>query len=77
MDNTTLDNLKEQLMKDDPVFRQLATEHKKYESRLDELSALTFPTEEEQLEETLLKKKKLALKDQMYELLLQREASVH
>lgn len=77
MDNTTLDNLKEQLMKDDPVFRQLATEHRKYESRLDELSALTFPTEEEQLEETLLKKKKLALKDQMYEMLLQREASVH
>ena len=77
MDNTTLDNLKEQLMKDDPVFRQLATEHKKYESRLDELSALTFPTEDEQLEETLLKKKKLALKDQMYEMLLQREASVH
>jgi uncharacterized protein YdcH (DUF465 family) len=72
-----MDALREQLMKEDPVFRQLATEHKKYEERLDELTHLSYPSEEEQLEETVLKKKKLALKDQMYEMLLSREASVH
>lgn len=77
MDNRTMDALREQLMKEDPVFRQLATEHKKYEERLDELTHLSYPSEEEQLEETVLKKKKLALKDQMYEMLLSREASVH
>jgi uncharacterized protein YdcH (DUF465 family) len=37
------------------------------------LSALTYPSDEEQLEEVTLKKKKLALKDQMYSLMLQAE----
>lgn len=77
MDTSTMDTLREQLMKEDPVFRNLAMEHKKYEDRLQELTHLSYPSEDEQLEETLLKKKKLALKDQMYEILLSREASVH
>ncbi len=77
MDNRTMDALREQLMKEDPVFRNLAMEHKKYEDRLQELTHLSYPSEDEQLEETLLKKKKLAVKDQMYEILLSREASVH
>lgn len=77
MDNRTMDTLREQLMKEDPVFRNLAMEHKKYEDRLQELTHLSYPSEDEQLEETLLKKKKLAVKDQMYEILLSREASVH
>lgn len=77
MDTSTMDNLREQLMKEDPVFRNLAMEHKKYEDRLQELTHLSYPSEDEQLEETLLKKKKLALKDQMYEIMLSREASVH
>ena len=77
MDTRTMDNLREQLMKEDPVFRNLAMEHKKYEDRLQELIHLSYPNEEEQLEETLLKKKKLAVKDQMYEILLSRSAGVH
>ena len=77
MDTSTMDSLREQLMKDDPVFRSLATEHKKYEQRLEELTHLSYPSEDEQLEETLLKKKKLAVKDQMHEILLSREAAVH
>jgi len=40
---------------------------------LSELSALTYPSDEEQLEEVTLKKKKLALKDQMYSLMLKAE----
>ena len=55
----------------DPEFRELAREHGRYEERLSELSALTYPNEEEQLEETTLKKKKLAIKDQMYSIMLQ------
>lgn len=77
MDNNTMDNLREQLMKEDPVFRNLAMEHKKYEERLEELTNLHYPSDEEQLEEALLKKKKLAIKDQMYEMMLSRETSVH
>ncbi len=75
MDTTTMNTLKDELMKNDPVFRQLAQEHKKYETRLDELTSLTYPSEEEQLEETLLKKKKLAVKDQMYSILINHETS--
>ena len=50
---------------------ELAREHHKYEERLSELSALSYPSDEEQLEEITLKKKKLALKDQMYSMMLQ------
>ena len=63
MDITTTDMIKEELMNRDPEFRELAREHTRYEERLSELSALTYPNDEEQLEEITLKKKKLALKD--------------
>jgi len=71
MDIATTDNLKEELLNCDPEFRELAREHHKYEERLSELSALTYPSDEEQLEEVTLKKKKLALKDQMYSIMMQ------
>ena len=67
------DGLKEELMASNPEFRELAREHGRYEERLSELSALTYPSDEEQVEEVTLKKKKLALKDQMYSLMLQHE----
>ena len=71
MDTVTTDSLKEELMTRYPDFRKLAREHTRYEQRLSELSALTYPSDEEQLEEITLKKKKLALKDQMYSIILQ------
>jgi uncharacterized protein YdcH (DUF465 family) len=71
MDITTTDRLKEELMNRDPEFRELAREHNRYEQRLSELSALAYPSDEEQLEEITLKKKKLALKDQMYSIIMQ------
>ena len=76
MEITKSDSLKEQLMVSNPEFRELAREHGRYEERLSELSALAYPSDEEQLEETTLKKKKLALKDQMYSLMLQHEKTV-
>ncbi|HEY8184700.1 MAG TPA: DUF465 domain-containing protein [Pyrinomonadaceae bacterium] len=75
MDIATADKLKEELMNRDPEFRELAREHTRYEERLKELTALAYPSDEEQLEEVTLKKKKLALKDQMYSLLMQHEKS--
>ena len=73
MEMTTTDSLKEQLMTTDPEFRELAREHGRYEARLSELSALTYPSEEEQLEEVTLKKKKLVIKDQMHSIMLQHQ----
>ena len=73
MEITKTDSLKEQLMTMDPEFRELAREHGRYEQRLTELSALSYPNDDEQLEEITLKKKKLALKDQMHSIMLQFE----
>ncbi len=73
MEMAKADSLKEELMASNPEFREMAREHGRYEQRLSELSALTYPSDEEQLEEVTLKKKKLALKDQMYSLMLQAE----
>jgi len=57
--------LKDFLISHDDQYRELASEHSKYEARLSELSTLMHPSEDELLEETVLKKKKLYLKDQM------------
>ncbi len=66
MEITNTDSIKEELIASDPEFRELAREHGRYEERLSELSSLTYPSDEEQLEEITLKKKKLAVKDQMH-----------
>lgn len=51
-------------------FRRLATEHQNYKERLQELAGKPYLTEQEQLEETRMKKMKLRLKDRM-ELIIQ------
>ena len=73
MEMTNTDSLKEQLMMSDPEFRELAREHGRYEARLSELSSLAYPSDEEQLEEITLKKKKLAVKDQMQAIMLRHQ----
>ncbi|HEX8710111.1 MAG TPA: YdcH family protein [Pyrinomonadaceae bacterium] len=75
MEMTGTDSLKEQLMLSDPEFRELVREHTRYEERLSELTALAYPSDEEQLEEITLKKKKLAIKDQMYSIMSQHQQS--
>jgi uncharacterized protein YdcH (DUF465 family) len=49
----------------DDEFVQLEVQHHEYESRLSELAEKAVLTEDEQVEETTLKKKKLQLKDRM------------
>ena len=73
MELTNTDSLKEELINIDPEFRELAREHGRYEQRLSELSSLQYPSDEEQLEEVTLKKKKLAVKDQMHEIMLKHQ----
>jgi len=73
MEMTKAESVKDELMTNNSEFRELVREHHRYEERLTELSALAYPSDEEQLEEVTLKKKKLAIKDQMYSLMLQHE----
>ncbi len=75
MDIATTDTLKEELIRQDAEFRELAKEHSRYEERLSELSSLAYPSDEEQLEEITLKKKKLAIKDVMHSMMLQYQKS--
>ncbi len=58
--------LREQLLKDNAEYRKLAAEHQYYDDKLEDLTNKHFLSEEEQLQEKTLKKKKLMLKDQMY-----------
>jgi uncharacterized protein YdcH (DUF465 family) len=75
MELINTDGLKEQLIASDPEFRELVREHGRYEQRLSELSALQYPSDDEQLEEVTLKKKKLAVKDQMHAIMLRHQHS--
>jgi len=58
--------LREQLLKDNEEYRRLEAEHQCYDDQLEDLTNKHFLSEEDQLQEKLLKKKKLVLKDQMY-----------
>ncbi len=73
METINTNILKEHLITSDPEFRELAREHVTYETRLGQLASLTYPSDEEQLEEITLKKKKLAVKDQMQVILLRHQ----
>jgi uncharacterized protein YdcH (DUF465 family) len=64
-----LSETRERLLKDDPNFRRLAQKHQEYDDRLEAIRAKRFPTDEEKLEETRLKKLKLAVKDEMEQIL--------
>lgn len=63
--------LKDYLFNHDSQYRELATEHRKYDERLSELTSLSHPNEDELLEEAVLKKKKLQLKDQMEQIAIE------
>ena len=59
------EDIKDHLMSANPDFRRLAEEHKQYEGKLDELHNRHRLSEQDRIEEVMLKKKKLHLKDQM------------
>ncbi len=76
MDTATVDTVREELVKDNSAFRNLVRQHQVYEERLMELAELTYPNDEELLEESTLKKKKLLLKDEMYSIMQEHSADV-
>lgn len=62
---------------DHDEYRKLADEHHVYESRLRVLSEKVVLSDEEQVEETKLKKKKLALRDRMESIARDLRAQAH
>jgi uncharacterized protein YdcH (DUF465 family) len=75
MDMSISDAVKDELQKTNPQFRDLIHQHQNYEQRLNELSGLTYPSDDEQIEESTLKKKKLMVKDAIYEMMHDYEVS--
>ena len=57
--------VKNLLLQSDQQFRQLAEQHHQLDYRLHQLIEKHYLSDTEQVEEVTLKKKKLALKDQM------------
>jgi len=58
--------LRKLLMDTNNEFKRLAAEHQSYDKQLEQLSCRHYLTDEEKIQEVMLKKKKLMLKDQMY-----------
>ena len=70
--------LSDESVRPDEEFVRLEVEHHEYESRLSELAEKAVLSNDEQFEETTLKKKKLQIKDRMQEIARrQRGASAH
>ena len=72
---STADAVRDELIKSNPTFRELVHQHQDFEKRLSELAHLTYPNDDEQLEETTLKKKKLLIKDEIYSIMQQHAVS--
>jgi len=66
MDMSSPDVVRDELIKSNPQFRDLVHQHQSYEERLSELAHLSYPSDDEQIEESTLKKKKLQIKDEIY-----------
>ena len=76
MERNAQEELKAHLMATNDEFQRLASLHLDYARQLDALESLPHLTDQEQLEETRLKKLKLRLKDQMEALLSQSRQQV-
>lgn len=74
--NEQLHDLRALLLQTDAEFHRLATQHHQLEDRLHELTAKSYLSEPEQVEETTLKKRKLALKDRM-EMIMRQHRQEH
>ncbi|HXY42497.1 MAG TPA: DUF465 domain-containing protein, partial [Vicinamibacteria bacterium] len=61
-------SVKDDLLSQNEEYRRLHDQHYEYESRLVALTAKAVLSDDEQVEEITLKKKKLQLKDRMQEI---------
>ncbi len=58
-------SVRERLLEQNEEYRRLDEQHHQYEARLSALGEKAVLTDDEQIEETNLKKRKLQLKDRM------------
>jgi uncharacterized protein YdcH (DUF465 family) len=70
-------SIKDTLLMQNEEYRRLDAQHHEYESRLTTLTEKAVLSDEEQVEETTLKKKKLQLKDRMEAIARQARAGAH
>lgn len=63
---TVVDPVRDELIRENQNFKNLVRQHQTYEKRLTELAQLTYPNDDELLEESTIKKKKLLVKDEIY-----------
>ncbi|MEJ7623140.1 MAG: DUF465 domain-containing protein [Pyrinomonadaceae bacterium] len=75
MDMSSIDPVRDDLLRSNSQFRDLVHQHQDFENRLSELQHLSYPNDDEQLEESALKKKKLAIKDEIYSMMQQHTVS--
>ena len=75
MERNALEQLKAHLIETNEEFRRLAGQHSEFARKLDALEALPHLSNDEQLEESRLKKLKLRLKDQMEAIMSQHRSS--
>jgi uncharacterized protein YdcH (DUF465 family) len=75
----TTQDIRNALLSTNPEFQKLAHEHTCCESQLEELQEQKYLNSEDLMQEILLKKRKLRLKDQMEQLIArhQREFRPH
>lgn len=65
MSEAEAQDAKNLLLRSHDQYRQLAERHHELDDRLHQLTGQHYLSESEQVEEVILKKRKLALKDQM------------
>ena len=70
-------NFRERLLKQNEEYRRLDQQHHEYESQLVRFTDKIVLSDEEQLEETTLKKKKLQTKDRMEAIARQAARETH
>ena len=59
------EQLRDDLLQTDDEFRQLVEQHKELENRISELADRVYRSDTDEVEESVLKKRKLRVKDQM------------
>ena len=64
MENSALD-VQDLLLRECEEFQQLSQRHRELDARLSSLTEKLFLSDEEKVEESTIKKKKLAIKDRM------------
>jgi uncharacterized protein YdcH (DUF465 family) len=72
-----LPDVRQSLLEADPEFKRLADEHLRCEKQLEKIHDDPYLNSEELIQESVLKKKKLLLKDQMEMIIAEHQQHLH